>query len=36
MSQTKTHFHSLRDQIHLTTMAFIDGDYCDAADGGVL
>ena len=33
MSQTKTHYHSIKDSISLTTQAFIDGDYCDAADG---
>ena len=33
MSQTKTHFHLIKDNISLTTQAFIDGNYCDAADG---
>ena len=33
MSQTKTHFHSIKDTLILTTQAFIDGKYCDAADG---
>ena len=32
MSQTKKHFHSIKDIISLTTQAFIDGDYCDAMD----
>ena len=36
MSQTKTHFHSIRDNISLTTQAFIDGVYCDAVDGSQL
>ena len=33
MSQTKTHFHLIKDNISLTTQAFIDGNYCDAAEG---
>lgn len=33
MSQTKTHFHAIKESISLTTQAFIDGEYCDAADG---
>jgi acyl-CoA reductase-like NAD-dependent aldehyde dehydrogenase len=36
MSQTKTHFHSIKETISLTTQAFIDGNYCDALDGGKL
>jgi aldehyde dehydrogenase (NAD+)/gamma-glutamyl-gamma-aminobutyraldehyde dehydrogenase len=36
MSQTKTHFHLIKDNISLTTQAFIDGNYCDAADGDKL
>lgn len=36
MSQTKTHFHLIKDSISLTTQAFIDGNYCDAADGDKL
>ena len=36
MSQTKTHFHLIKDTISLTTQAFIDGNYCDAADGDKL
>ena len=32
MSQTKTHFHSIKENITLTTQAFIDGKYCDASD----
>ena len=36
MSHTKTHFHSIKDTISLTTQAFIDGNYCDAIDGDKL
>lgn len=36
MSQTKAHFHAIKDRIKLTTEAFIDGKYCDAIDGGLL
>ena len=36
MSQTNVNFHEIRDKITLNTQAFIDGQYCDAADGAKL
>ena len=33
MTMTKTDFHELRDSLKLNTQAFIDGSFCDAADG---
>ena len=36
MSETNVNFHQIRDKITLNTQAFIDGQYCDAADGAKL
>ena len=36
MSETRTYFHTIRDTLTPNTQAFIDGQYCDAADGAKL
>lgn len=36
MPQTKAYFHSIRDTVSLQTLAYIDGQFCDAADGAKL
>ena len=36
MSMTKSDFHKLRDSLKINTQAFIDGAFCDAADGAKL
>ena len=36
MSETKAYFHNIRDTLTPNTQAFIDGQYCDAADGAKL
>lgn len=36
MSQTKAYFHNIRDTVTPNTQAFIDGAYCEAADGAKL
>ncbi|MBT6925426.1 MAG: aldehyde dehydrogenase [Marinovum sp.] len=33
MSETRAYFHNIRDTVTPNTQAFIDGQYCDAADG---
>ena len=36
MSETRAYFHNIRDTVTPNTQAFIDGQYCDAADGAKL
>ena len=36
MSETRAYFHNIRDTVTPSTQAFIDGQYCDAADGAKL
>ncbi|MBT6298303.1 MAG: aldehyde dehydrogenase [Rhodobacteraceae bacterium] len=36
MSETRAYFHNIRDTLTPNTQAFIDGQYCDAADGAKL
>ena len=36
MSETNVNFHEIRDKITIKTQAFIDGQYCDSADGAKL
>ena len=36
MEMTKGDFHQIRDKIKLNTQAFIDGKFCEAADGAKL
>ena len=36
MSETRAYFHNIRDTVTPNTQAFIDGHYCDAADGAKL
>ena len=36
MSQTKKHFYSIKENINLTTQAFIDGAYCKSIDNDKL
>lgn len=36
MSMTKDDFHKLRDSLKINTQAFIDGTFCDVADGSKL
>ena len=36
MSETRAYFHNIRDNLTPNTQAFIDGQYCDAADGAKL
>lgn len=36
MDTTKTEFHDLRDSLTLNTQAFIDGQFCNAANGAKL
>ena len=36
MSETRAYFHKIRDTLTPNTQAFIDGQYCDAADGAKL
>ena len=36
MSETRAYFHNIRDTVTPNTQAFIDGQYCNAADGAKL
>lgn len=36
MSQSKAKFHDISNNIKLNTQAFINGEFCDAADGSLL
>ena len=36
MSETRAYFHNIRDTVTPNTQAFIDGQYCDAADDAKL
>ena len=36
MSETRAYFHNIRDTVTPNTQAFINGQYCDAADGAKL
>ena len=36
MSETRAYFHNIRDTVTPNTQAFIDGQYCDAADSAKL
>lgn len=36
MDSTNTEFHDIRDGLKLNTQAFIDGEFCDAANGAKL
>ena len=36
MSETRAYFHNIRDTVTPNTQAFIEGQYCDAADGAKL